>query len=202
MFYTVYKITNLVNNKIYVGVHRTKDLEDNYMGSGVLIKKAIEKYGRDNFIREYIAIFDNPDDMFKMETEIVNEDFIKQNDTYNISIGGKGNFTEVALDRALDRIKWLYENDKNWVIDITKKRIESNYKNNGSIAFKNFLGKNHSDNTKKIIGEKNSVHQKGSKNSQFGTTWVYNDKESIKIKKELLPDYISSGWIKGRKMNY
>ena len=45
MFYTVYKITNLINNKIYVGVHITKNLNDSYMGSGVNIKRAIKKYG-------------------------------------------------------------------------------------------------------------------------------------------------------------
>lgn len=45
-------------------------------------------------------------------------------------------------------------------------------------------------------------HQKGCKNSQYGTCWVYNDKESIKIKKELLDEYLSNGWNKGRKMKF
>ena len=51
------------------------------------------------------------------------------------------------------------------------------------------------------------AHQKyhysaGEKNSQYGTCWVYNDNESIKIKKEQLEEYISNGWIKGRKMKF
>jgi len=45
-------------------------------------------------------------------------------------------------------------------------------------------------------------HQQGEKNSQYGTCWIYNDKESKKIKKEQLEEYISLGWIKGRKIKF
>ena len=45
-------------------------------------------------------------------------------------------------------------------------------------------------------------HQKGEKNSQYGTCWIHNNNESIKIKKEELEKYISAGWIKGRKIKY
>ena len=45
-------------------------------------------------------------------------------------------------------------------------------------------------------------HQQGEKNSQYGTCWIYNDNESIKIKKEELEKYISLGWNKGRKIKF
>jgi hypothetical protein len=89
-FYCVYKITNLINSKIYIGIHVTSNLDDGYMGSGSLIKHAIKKYGKVNFIRENLAIFDNKEDMLKMETEIVNSSFIQSNSTYNICEGGSG----------------------------------------------------------------------------------------------------------------
>jgi predicted nucleic acid-binding Zn ribbon protein len=90
MYYTVYKITNILNNKIYIGVHRTRDLDDNYMGSGELIRKAIKKYGVKNFQKEYIQIFDNEKEMFDLEKTLVNEEFVKSSNSYNMSLGGFG----------------------------------------------------------------------------------------------------------------
>ena len=52
MFYTVYKTTNLINSKIYVGLHVTSNLEDDYLGSGSQLKSAVKKYGKENFKRE------------------------------------------------------------------------------------------------------------------------------------------------------
>jgi hypothetical protein len=88
LFYTVYKIQNLVNNKEYIGYHHTNDLNDNYMGSGTLIQKAIEKYGIENFSKEYIEIFDNRDDAVALEAYLVNEEYVKLNTNYNLALGG------------------------------------------------------------------------------------------------------------------
>ena len=52
--YLVYKTTNLVNGKIYIGQHQTYDLNDGYLGSGILLRRAIEKYGEENFKREIL----------------------------------------------------------------------------------------------------------------------------------------------------
>lgn len=90
MYYTIYKITNLLNGKIYIGKHETEKLDDNYFGSGILLLKAYKKYGRKNFKKEILFIFDNEVDMNKKEKEIITEDFVKRDDTYNLGIGGEG----------------------------------------------------------------------------------------------------------------
>jgi hypothetical protein len=92
MFYYLYEIKNTVNNKIYVGVHQTKDMDDGYMGSGTVINKAYEKYGKDMFVKTILEYFDSRDAMINREKEIVNEDFLARDDTYNVRRGGTGGF--------------------------------------------------------------------------------------------------------------
>lgn len=90
-----YKIVNLINNKIYCGIHSTKDIQDGYMGSGVAIKRAIKKYGLKNFSKEIIKYFDNISDAYGYEKMIVNESFVKSENTYNMTLGGNGGFYHI-----------------------------------------------------------------------------------------------------------
>lgn len=89
MFYTVYKITNNINGKFYIGMHQTKNLDDGYMGSGKRLKLAITKYGEENFTKEILFIFDNENDMRLKEKELV---VIDEEISYNLCDGGKGGF--------------------------------------------------------------------------------------------------------------
>jgi hypothetical protein len=88
MYYTVYKTTNKVNGKIYIGYHKTADLEDGYLGSGRLIKAAVEKYGVNSFTKEILAIFDTKKEAEDYEATLVNKDFTLREDTYNLTLGG------------------------------------------------------------------------------------------------------------------
>lgn len=109
MKYIVYLTTNLKSkingiNRIYIGVHATNNPEifDGYIGCGVYIQQpstykypksafqyAVKKYGTDAFKREILFIYDNEEDAYIKEGEIVNTDFIKQAHVYNMAIGGK-----------------------------------------------------------------------------------------------------------------
>lgn len=91
MYYIVYKITNKINNKYYIGVHKTRNLKDSYMGSGVLIKLSIKKYGVKNFKKEILFTFDNEKDMFLKEIELIS--ILKPQ--YNLHEGGRGGWKVV-----------------------------------------------------------------------------------------------------------
>jgi hypothetical protein len=88
MYHTIYKITNKVNSKIYVGYHSTNDLNDDYFGSGVALKRAIEKYGKDSFFKEILYVYDNEKLALEKEKEIVNENFVSSDLNYNLTVGG------------------------------------------------------------------------------------------------------------------
>lgn len=90
MFYTIYKITNKTTGQIYIGQHVTDNLDDGYMGSGVRIINSVAKYGKNQFDKEILFIFDNFEDMDQKESELVNEEFIRRSDTYNVILGGTG----------------------------------------------------------------------------------------------------------------
>jgi hypothetical protein len=88
----IYKITNLINGKIYIGKDTTSD--KNYYGSGVLIKRSIKKYGIENFKKEILEICSSNDELCLKEMYWI--DFFNSSNLeigYNISKGGDGGDT-------------------------------------------------------------------------------------------------------------
>ena len=83
-----YRITNIVNKKIYIGVHRTDNLNDGYMGSGTILKRAQLKYGIENFTKEILQFFPTYKEALNFERILVTVDFINEETNYNIKEGG------------------------------------------------------------------------------------------------------------------
>jgi hypothetical protein len=215
VYYTIYKVTNKVNGKIYIGSHKTKDFNDNYMGSGKYLKHAFQKYDIENFTKEILYVFDTPELMYAKEAELVNEEFIAESNTYNLKVGGFGGFDYINstgknlygmngktpnvkdnFSKGRQKQKFLRENDPEYSKKISKK-ISASLKGKPGT----FKGKYHTDETKRIIGEKSSQHQSGKGNSQFGKRWIHSltEKKSKKIHKN---DPLPNGWLEGRKINF
>ena len=89
-YHLIYMIVNKINNKIYIGKHSTNNPYDNYMGSGIAIHAAINKYGECNFEKVVIDCLTTEDEAYIKESEIVDENFVKRSDTYNMKCGGEG----------------------------------------------------------------------------------------------------------------
>lgn len=86
----VYKVTNKVNGKIYIGVHYGYP-NDPYLGSGTMIKQAVSKYGRENFTKEVLLETVTSEEAYEVEALLVDEEFIQREDVYNLTVGGFGN---------------------------------------------------------------------------------------------------------------
>ena len=114
MLYIIYETTNIVNNKKYRGAHQTNKLNDGYLGSGVIFQNAYKKYGRDNFKREILCECNSIDEMIEMEKKYVSQEWIDNNDTYNLQTGGLsyGILSKESKKKISDTLKRLYKEGK------------------------------------------------------------------------------------------
>ena len=180
MKYLLYEIKNDINGKIYIGVHKTK-VEDGYMGSGKVIKDAIKKYGIENFTKTILEEFESQEAMFAKEKEIVDEEFLLRDDTYNLRRGGNGGFDHINR--------------------IATKEQKSNSGKLGGLTSKGSIENLKQALTDAALSKRRQTQLKrgtfvGKNNPQFGTMWITNGTECKKIKKD---DSIPNGWNRGRK---
>lgn len=104
----IYKTTNLITNKIYIGkrVYRKKD-DDWYLGSGIYLKRSIKKHGRENFKKEILEWCEDKEILSTREIY-----WIKYFDStnpligYNLSLGGEGgNVGKEAYIKIADKLR-------------------------------------------------------------------------------------------------
>jgi hypothetical protein len=188
------------------------------MGSGNLIKKAIKKYGVSNFSKEIIKVYNTREELALAEKSVVTPQFILRPDVYNLIPGGGAYHMEPGYNlygkngtygfglQHLSNQPWSKK-----LVDILKEKgtyddwckklsitISNNYENG---MINPFLGKTHTDKTKKIIGEKSKIHQSGENNSQYGTCWIHNNTlKQSKRHDNTIP--IPTGWEYGRRIDF
>lgn len=222
-YYTIYQVTNKVNGKIYIGSHKTNNLDDGYMGSGKYLRYAQEKHGIENFEKKILFVFDNPADMYAKEAELVDIEFIAENNTYNLKVGGFGGWDYVNSNLTKKQIKERALAGRHATDKILQERYGNNWRKSLSELAINGLkeklnrdpeylkrraipkygkangmhGKTHSKSARENI----SASQTGTGNSQYGTMWIYSEleKKCMKIKK---CDQVPEGWKPGRVMKF
>ena len=209
MYYYVYQITNLLNNKIYVGKHKSSKhpSENEYYGSGKQITSAIKKYGIENFKKEVLYYCSSLEEMADKEAEIVTEDFVKRPDTYNMHKGGNGGWDhyngskehidnsikggKLSAKRLNDFIAEQKTNNTQWWQNWYTSVCEANKELSLKALTPEARAKR-----KKTFNQMG--HSQGEKNSQFGRIWISNvlTKE---VKRITINDNIPDGWVRGKK---
>ena len=123
----IYETTNLKNGKKYIGLTNRDSFDENYLGSGKLIRAAIKKYGFDNFHVQPLEYHYNKDDLIAAEKRIIKERKANtSSEYYNIAEGGKwGNVFEGMSDEQYKEVgKKISKKRKEYFINNPEKRVE------------------------------------------------------------------------------
>jgi len=173
----LYKITNKLTNEFYIG-KRKGDTQNNYWGSGLRIKRQIQKYGRENFTYDILRV-NEEDIIFKLEKRLVTENYIKSNEKcLNLAPGGKGGSGLMNKDYMRG------ENNPSKRPEVRKKLKKLMSENHPMVILsktKNgMLGKKHTNKTKeKISNIVKKLYQNGYVNPKKGKTMTFEQKKNM-----------------------
>ena len=190
MKHIIYKTHNTVNGKYYIGKHSQKNDEfDGYLGSGRNIRRAVEKYGKENFVRETIAEFDTEEECFLAEIEVIGDLWYKDPMCYNENSGGLGQGKGFKhTQNTIDKIVETHMGSKR--TEETRKKMSKAQSGEGN----GFYNHNHTDKARRLIGEASKTRV-GEKNSMFKGYYV-TPWGKFSTLKEAVTDNVSSSSIR------
>jgi len=224
----VYLTTNKISGKEYIGDHSTKNIKDSYLGSGIALKDAIIKYGKENFKREILELFETKEEAFNAQEKYINEYNTLVPNGYNISPtggneitgGAVSNDTKIKMSIAKTGIKFTEDHKNNLKRshiglkqskETIQKRISKTKGKKRSQEFKDRLKKPKSEETKRkiresMIGIKHTEERRRNQSISQKNRWkdpLERGEQSkrlrgIKCKKETKEKISNS--LKGRKL--
>ena len=144
----IYKTTNLVNKKIYVG-QRSGNFETSYLGSGMLIKRAINKYDRNSFKVEFIVCAKSKEQLDKLEKKYIAyyRRIFGRNKLYNLADGGRGSLGWKPTKKQLEKMSISHSGVRNAMYGVHPVG-----------ELNPMYGKKHSDKTRKLISKKTKLY--------------------------------------------
>lgn len=151
MYYMIYETINLVNNKKYRGAHSCKNMNDGYLGSGKLLKKAIGKYGIHNFERKILIMCSSLEEMYRQESVYVDADWVNDPNTYNLKVGGEGGWDYIQNNGLV----WNDERRKRQSIVMKQKRHDGTWGPKTNVG--GMKGKKHSSCAREKITVNNQM---------------------------------------------
>ena len=215
MPYTVYKVTNLVTQDFYIGVHKTDNPNDDYLGSGRVIREQVVHYGPENFQKVILHSFDKRKDAYRLEAELVNP-LLGTPGCLNLHPGGHGGFGYINLKRlnnggasrkapeyhaslvraglvGADALRTKLSTDP----EFRQAWAERSRKTLRERMNAPFTGHTHSATTRQAI----SATRKGQGTKRVGWRWFYHTEtlESRLVPPDELSAYPAPTWSPGKK---
>lgn len=174
MYGYIYKTTDLTNNKIYVGQHKSNEFDNTYYGSGVIITKLLNRYGTERFSCELLEACQSEDELNQKEIYWIDKlNCLDKNIGYNLASGGS--FGDSGYHQGM------------------KGKSQSDYqKQQASIA--------NSHPKSQQMKNKMSKALKGNRNASNGKGMKFIHKGDVqkRVKEEDIPKYLSEGWVRGK----
>lgn len=176
MYGYIYKTTNTVNGKIYIGQHKSEKFDYSYIGSGKVFKSAVRSYGGEKFVCEVLCWCVSKEQMDDMEKYYIREYGAKNRDVgYNIADGGY-NFSSGYHIGMLGKKQSEYQ----------KMRVS-----------KALTGVKKSDESCR----KMSIAKIGNSNAAggIGKKFIHRGNEQIRVYESEFEKYINDGWEVGKR---
>jgi hypothetical protein len=175
-YHFIYKTINMLSGRYYIGMHSTDNLNDGYLGSGTYLKRSINKHGKENHSIEILEFLNSRQELAAREKEIVSLQEIAKKECMNLKVGGQGG----NCKNAEEGTKRYWE----------KHRITPH--------ILRWTGKKHSPQSIQKMKETALAIEagKGIKNSQYGTCWITDGRQNLKVKKGTA---VPEGWTLGRR---
>ena len=221
----IYLTTNLITGEKYIGKHYGTE-DDSYLGSGIILKKAIVKYGKENFKRNILYISKNAEENNQKEKEFIKTfNAIEDKTFYNIAEGGDGGdiFHTLSIERQnqiREKAKLqcsgcgnpMYgkhhsEETKNKLRQVDKSYTQTQeYRNNMSKIKSGegngMYGKHHTEESKKKMSESKKGKKIGKENGNAKSISAYADKEKTKLIKHFDTIQEALIWIGTKSTDY
>jgi len=190
MFHFIYKTTNIITGKFYIGMHSTEDLSDGYQGSGKILLRSIKKHGKENHHTEILEHYSSREELANRECELVNKDLLSNPLCLNLKLGGEGgsglskHTEETKHKMSLAKKGKLSEETRKKMSESAKKRIREKRPQA-------------SDETKRKVSEsiKELLAQK---------VYVFSmvERRSMLVEKDELDSWLAKGWYEGKRVNF
>lgn len=201
MYGYIYMTTNLIDGRQYIGQKKSsKFLHEKYLGSGKILKQAIESYGKENFKVEMLCECESKEELDEMEIYYIKFYYAQSNPHYyNICKGGQAGpggprfKGHKHTDETKQKMSENRSGEKNanygnhWKAS-DEYREFCKQKNSGT--GNPMYGKKHSSDTKNKISAKN-------KGRFVGYIKITNGQDNKMIKPEELDAYLVNGWRRG-----